>query len=170
MWRLPSPRYGHTNSQQLNEAQQAAQMRAAVELNQVLSRADVEGSKHRRGFAGGAARRSARGGSARGGSAAGSGSGSGSAVAHSPAELEEEDDGFDFSQFPLRLDAAISKLDEDAALRPTILNVDAVWAKDYKRGLLSPPQVPRTLTYSLPRWASTNRRRKSSAPGICSMR
>jgi len=55
------------------------------------------------------------------------------------ADLAAENVGFDFTQLPNKLDAAFSKLDEDAALRPTILNVGGLWTKDFKKGLLSAP-------------------------------
>ena len=45
----------------------------------------------------------------------------------------------DYTQIPQELDGKIARLDEDAALRSTIIKASNVWQKKYKKGLLSDP-------------------------------
>ena len=50
---------------------------------------------------------------------------------------EVEDGERDYTKIPEELDGKFAKLDEDASLRPTIINAGLVWRKRYKEGLLS---------------------------------
>lgn len=43
----------------------------------------------------------------------------------------------DYTSLPRELEAKFSALDEDSALRPTIINVGKQWTKRSKKGLLS---------------------------------
>eukprot|EP00005_Dracoamoeba_jomungandri_P004063 CAMPEP_0174252518 /NCGR_PEP_ID=MMETSP0439-20130205/1954_1 /TAXON_ID=0 /ORGANISM="Stereomyxa ramosa, Strain Chinc5" /LENGTH=954 /DNA_ID=CAMNT_0015333069 /DNA_START=71 /DNA_END=2935 /DNA_ORIENTATION=+ len=57
--------------------------------------------------------------------------------------VEEEDDEVleveDYTKLPTMLDRAFEALDEDAALRPTIIKPGKVWTKKSQKGLLSKP-------------------------------
>jgi hypothetical protein len=48
--------------------------------------------------------------------------------------------GEDFTKVPGKLDAKFDKLDEDSALRPTIINPGTVWNLQYQKALLSDPE------------------------------
>jgi len=51
----------------------------------------------------------------------------------------KEEELIDFPKYPGMLDAKFEKLDEDSALRATIINAGNLWVKSYQKGLLSPP-------------------------------
>ncbi len=48
-------------------------------------------------------------------------------------------DGVDYTRIPAELDAKFERLDDDGALRPTIINTGDVWSRTAKKGLLSEP-------------------------------
>jgi hypothetical protein len=52
---------------------------------------------------------------------------------------EEEVQGIDFTKIPTELDKKYGELDEDSALRPTIINVGVWWEKRSQRALLAEP-------------------------------
>ena len=52
-----------------------------------------------------------------------------------------ESDALDYTKIPTILDAQFEKLDEDSALRPTILNVGKVWTKKSQKALLAEPST-----------------------------
>eukprot|EP01064_Diplonema_japonicum_P021011 TRINITY_DN3055_c0_g1_i1.p1 TRINITY_DN3055_c0_g1~~TRINITY_DN3055_c0_g1_i1.p1 ORF type:complete len:924 (+),score=285.24 TRINITY_DN3055_c0_g1_i1:65-2773(+) len=68
--------------------------------------------------------------------------GAGETQASTPKERKEEEvegTGFDISRIPHILEKKYSDLDEDSALRPTIINVGKTWTKESQEGLLSKP-------------------------------
>jgi hypothetical protein len=46
----------------------------------------------------------------------------------------------DYSKIPQQLEARFSELDEDSALRPTIINPGNAWQKRFQKSLLSAPE------------------------------
>lgn len=56
-------------------------------------------------------------------------------------EVEEIEEMEDYTQIPGLLDRKFEELDEDSALRPTIIDVGPVWQKKSQKGLLSTPDT-----------------------------
>lgn len=50
-------------------------------------------------------------------------------------------DGVDYTRIPAELDAKFERLDDDGALRPTIINTGDLWTRVAQRGLLSDPET-----------------------------
>lgn len=59
-------------------------------------------------------------------------------------EEESDEEGEDYTKIPEILDARFEKLDEDGALRPTIISPDTVWTKESLPSLLATP-ISRSL-------------------------
>lgn len=53
--------------------------------------------------------------------------------------IAEETDAPDWTQLPVLLDRRLEALDEDAALRPTLISTGAVWTKRSQRSMLAAP-------------------------------
>jgi hypothetical protein len=70
-------------------------------------------------------------------------------VAEVPVEAKEpsleasgmDGEGEDYTQLPVKLDAMLGELDEDAAVRPTIINVGKQWQHQSQRSLLAEPET-----------------------------
>jgi hypothetical protein len=55
-------------------------------------------------------------------------------------------DGIDYTRIPAELDASFEALDEDGALRPTIINPGDTWLRSSQKGLLSEPTTSTLAT------------------------
>lgn len=60
--------------------------------------------------------------------------------------VEEEESLVDYTKIPSELEQQFEKLDENNALRPTIINLDDTWSKTFQKTLLSEPQTKSVLT------------------------
>jgi hypothetical protein len=60
-------------------------------------------------------------------------------VSNQVDSTEEVGDAIDYTKIPGQLDKKYEQLDEDSALRPTIINLGTTWNKNYQKALLSEP-------------------------------
>merc|ERR1712137_886985 len=56
-------------------------------------------------------------------------------------DFDTDGEGIDITSIPSELDSKYGTLDEDAAVRATIIHVGQSWTKKYQKGLLSPPST-----------------------------
>jgi hypothetical protein len=56
-----------------------------------------------------------------------------------PLQAEGDGDPLDYTKIPGNLDKKFEELDEDSALRPTIINPGDTWSRTSQKGLLSQP-------------------------------
>ncbi|MBL8685173.1 MAG: hypothetical protein JNK05_38705 [Myxococcales bacterium] len=55
-------------------------------------------------------------------------------------DVATSDEHVDYTRIPAELDAKFDQLDDDGALRPTIINTGDVWSRTAQKGLLSEPE------------------------------
>lgn len=68
------------------------------------------------------------------------------AIKQEHQEQDQEDavqvsEGIDFTKFPRELDAKYEQLDEDSALRPTIISIGETWIKKHQKSILASPET-----------------------------
>jgi len=65
--------------------------------------------------------------------------GGGGGIKREKTAKEAEDEGVDYTKLPVSLEKRFDELDEDGALRPTIISASNAWKKRFQKSLLSEP-------------------------------